>query len=225
MKSDCADTLFSVGSVPGEMGWRGLLRVVDFQALLAGQSEVGAALDRAQRAAGPRSPEVKALREGYYLLAKTLWTRRASIPRVHDLAWLDHTVVSSGTRLGRVWSGEGGLNALAAVQEIAADPVLHDLFPQKGADWVEVPVEAFAAISPTIKLERGIHDPYRVGLVAEPGVRRLSDAAATTKFSAPPDAVPVLGEIEALCAAARRAGSPSVAVVFAASSFEDLPAE
>jgi hypothetical protein len=207
------------------MGWRALLRVVDFQTLLAGQSEVGVALDKAQRAAGPKAPEVKALREGYYLLAKTLWTRRASIPRVHDLAWLDHTVVSAGTRLGRVWSGDDGLRSVKAVEELATDPVFHDLFPRKGADWVDVPVEAFAAISPTVKLERGIQDPYRVGLVPEPGVRRLRDAAATAKFNAPPDAVPVLGEIEALCAAARRAGRPSVAIVFAASSFEDLPAE
>lgn len=207
------------------MGWRGLLRVVDFQSLLAGQAEVGAALDKAQRATGTKSPEVKALREGYYLIAKTLWTRRASIPRVHDLTWLDHTVVSSGTRLGRMWSGEDGLRSIGAVEDVGTDPAFQDLFPQKGSDWVEVPVEAFAAISPTVKLERGLQDPYRVGLVPETGVRRLSDAAATAKFNAPPDAVPVLGEIEALCAAARRAGRPSIAVVFAASSFEDLPAE
>src|SRR2546428_7484087 len=78
------------------MGWRGLLRVVDFQALLSSQPLVASALDKAQHAGGTRSPEAKALREGYHLLAKVLWTRRASIQRIHDLAWLDHTVVSAG---------------------------------------------------------------------------------------------------------------------------------
>ncbi len=185
------------------MGWHGLLRVVDFQALLASQSTIAAALDKAQRASGTRSPQVKALREGYHLLAKVLWTRRASIQRVHDLAWLDHT----------------------SVEGIASDAVLLELFPSKGSDWIEISVEAFAGISPTVKLERGVAGPIRVGLVPEPRLKALYDAAATTKFDAPPPAVTVLGEIEALAASARRAGSPSAAVVFAASSFEDVPAE
>src|SRR2546426_5415198 len=101
-----ADTLFSAGTVAVTMGWRGLLRVVDFQALLSSQPLVASALDKAQHAGGTKSPEAKALREGYHLLAKVLWTRRASIQRIHDLAWLDHTVVSAGARLGRGW-GEG----------------------------------------------------------------------------------------------------------------------
>jgi hypothetical protein len=207
------------------MGWRGLLRVIDFQALLAGQAEVRAAMDRTQRAAGTKSPEVKALREGYYLLAKVLWTRRASIPRVHDLAWLDHTVVSAGTRLGRVWSGDAGHKSVTALEQAGTDPVFRDLFPEKGSDWVDVPVEAFAAISPTVKLERGVNESFRVGIVPEPNLRRLYEAAGTAKFNAPPEAVSALGELEALSAAARRGGRPSVAIVFAASSFEDLPAE
>jgi len=37
------------------MGWRGLLRVVDFQAVLTAQPAVAAALDRAQRASGTNS--------------------------------------------------------------------------------------------------------------------------------------------------------------------------
>src|SRR5256712_2702152 len=86
------------------MGWRGLLRVVDFQALLSSQSLVASALDKAQHAGGTKSPEAKALREGYHLLAKVLWTRRASIQRIHDLAWLDHTVVSAAARASRRWS-------------------------------------------------------------------------------------------------------------------------
>ena len=207
------------------MGWHGLLRVVDFQALLASQSTIAAALDKAQRANGTRSPQVKALREGYHLLAKVLWTRRASIQRVHDLAWLDHTVVSASARLGRVWQGEDGFRSIASVEAIASDAVFLELFPPKGSDWIEVPVEAFAGISPTVKLERGVAGPIRVGLVPELRLKAMYDAAATAKFDAPPPAVTVLGEIEALAASARRAGRPSVAVVFAASSFEDVPAE
>ncbi len=207
------------------MGWHGLLRVVDFQGLLASQSTIATALDKAQRASGTKSPQVKALREGYHLLAKVLWTRRASIQRVHDLAWLDHTVVSASARLGRVWEGEDGFRSIASVEGIASDAVLLELFPPKGSDWIEISVEAFAGISPTVKLERGVAGPIRVGLVPEPRLKALYDAAATTKFDAPPPAVTVLGEIEALAASARRAGSPSVAVVFAASSFEDAPAE
>ncbi len=211
--------------VAGPVKWRGLLRVVDFQALLTSQPIVAAALDKAHRANGTKSPEVKALREGYHLLAKVLWTRRASIPRVHDLAWLDHTVVSAGARLGRLWEGDEGRSSLAAAEQAFSDPVLLDLFPREGSMWIEAPVEAFSGISPIVKLERGVAGPYRVGIVLGPELRTLFEAAATAKFHASSAAVNVLGEIEALTAAARRAGDPSVALVFAASSFEDRTAE
>src|SRR5438445_5790846 len=98
------------------MGWRGLLRVVDFQALLTSQPLVASALDKAQHAGGTKSPEAKALREGYHLLAKVLWTRRASIQRMHDLAWLDHTVVSGGVRLGRAVEGADWVLAIPATE-------------------------------------------------------------------------------------------------------------
>jgi len=207
------------------MGWQGLLRVVDFQALLSSQPAVAAALDKAQRASGTKAPEVKALREAYYLLAKVLWTRRASIQRVHDLAWLDHTVVSAGTRLGRAWEGQEGRFSIEAAERIFTEPVFLELFPREGSTWIEVPVQAFAGISPIVKLERGLSGPVRVGIVPEARLKTLYDASGTAKFSAPAAAVSVLGEIEALSAAARRAGSPNVVLVFAASSFEDRPAE
>lgn len=207
------------------MGWQGLLRVVDFQDLLSSQPIVAEALEKAQRAGGTRSPTTKGLREGYQLLAKVLWTRRASILRVHDLAWLDHTVVSAGARLGRVWQGEEGQRFIAAVEETARDRVFRELLPREGSDWIDMPVEAYSGISPTVKLERGVSGAFRVGIVPEGRMRGLYDAAATAKFNAPAEAVSVLGEIEALAAAARRVGTPSVAVVFAASSFEDRSAE
>src|SRR2546425_1062707 len=220
-----ADTLFSAGTVAVSMGWRGLLRVVDFQALLSSQPLVASALDKAQHAGGTKSPEAKALREGYYLLAKVLWTRRASIPRIHDLAWLDHTVVSAGARLGRGWGNEDGVTAIHAAEDALPPEVAPELFPQEGATWLEVPVQAFAGISPTVKLERGVSGAYRVGIVPESRLRAWYEAAGTAKFSAPPAATSILGEIEALAAAARRAGGPSVSLVFAASSLEDFPAE
>jgi hypothetical protein len=207
------------------MGWRGLLRVVDFQALLSSQPLVASALDKAQHAGGTKSPEAKALREGYHLLAKVLWTRRASIPRIHDLAWLDHTVVSAGARLGRVWEDAEGIRSLRAAEEALPPDVVQELFPHEGSNWIEMPVEAFAGISPIVKLERGVSGPYRVGVVPEPRIRAWYEAATTAKFGAPPAATSVLGEIEALTAAARRAGGPSISLVFAASSVEDRPAE
>src|SRR2546425_10674643 len=146
-----ADTLFSAGTVAVTMGWRGLLRVVDFQALLSSQPLVASALDKAQHAGGTRSPEAKALREGYHLLAKVLWTRRASIQRIHDLAWLDHTVVSAGARLGRGWENEEGGHAVRAAEGALPPDVAPGLFPPEGATWLQGPVQADAGISPIAK--------------------------------------------------------------------------
>jgi len=207
------------------VGWRALLRVIDFQSLLSSQPVVASALEKAQHAGGTKSPEARALREGYYLLAKVLWTRRASIQRIHDLAWLDHTVVSAGARLGRVWENAEGSRSIRAAEEALPQGVAPELFPLAGSSWIDVPVQAFAGISPTVKLQRGVSQPYRVGIVPESRLRPWYEAVTTAKFSAPPAAVSVLGEIEALIAAARRAGGPSVSLVFAASSFEDRLAE
>ena len=207
------------------MGWQALLRVVDFQSLLSSQPLVASALEKAQHAGGTKSPEARALREAYYLLAKVLWTRRSSIRRTHDLAWLDHTVVSAGARLGRVWDDAQGSRSIRAAEEALPPSLSPELFPQEGSSWIEVPVQTFAGISPTVKIERGVSQPFRVGVVPESRLRAWSEAVTTAKFNAPPAAVSILGEIEALIAAARRAGGPSVALVFAASSFEDRFAE
>src|SRR5436190_91408 len=115
--------------------------------------------------------------------------------------------------------------AVAAAEEGLGEDVFRELFPKDGAEWIEIPVQAFAGISPTVKLERGVFGPYRVGIVPEPQLRSLYDWAAKTKFNAPPAAISVLGEVEALSAAARRGAGPSVAVVFAGYSFEDVAAE
>src|SRR2546428_7217320 len=123
------------------MGWRGLLRVVDFQALLSSQSLVASALDKAQHAGGTKSPEAKALREGYHLLAKVLWTRRASIQRIHDLAWLDHTVVSAGAR-GRGGSGEEGRGPATPTPGGAPPPPgAAARVPHAGGPWLAGPAQ------------------------------------------------------------------------------------
>src|SRR2546427_10175209 len=142
--------------VEGPMGWRGLLRVVDFQRLLSPPPAGADALDKAQRAGGTKSPEVRSLREAYYLLAKVLWTRRASIQRVHDLAWLDHTVVSAGARVGRVWEGAEGLRSVTEVAERGGPAIFRELLPGDGSDWLEVPVAADSGISPIVKPEKGL---------------------------------------------------------------------
>src|SRR5207245_9916481 len=157
----------------------------------------------------------------YYLLAKVLWTRRASIQRIHDLAWLDHTVVSAGARLGRVWQDAEGSRSIRAAEEALPKGVGPELVPSEGSRWIHLPVQAFAGISPTVKLQRGVSQPYRVGIVPEPRLRPWYEAVTTAKFSAPPAAVSVLGEIEALIAAERRAGGRSGALVFAAASLDD----
>src|SRR5256885_14879767 len=138
------------------MGWRGLLRVVDFQAVLTAQPAVAAALDKAQRAGGTKSPEAKALREGYQLVTKVLWPRRASIPRVHDLAWLDHAGVSAGTRLGRGWESEEGRASFVAAEEGLGDGVFRELFPRDGAEWIGIPGQAFGGIRPAVERGSGV---------------------------------------------------------------------
>src|SRR5438552_17304416 len=100
----------------GPMGWRGLLRVVDFQELLTAQPVLGAALDKAQRSGGTKSPDAKALREAYQLLAKSLWTRRAPIQRRHDLAWLDHSGLSAASPHVWVCAGDVLLESVAGAE-------------------------------------------------------------------------------------------------------------
>src|SRR5207245_10563878 len=127
------------------MGWPGPLRVVDAQTLLTSQPLVASALDKAQHAGGTKSPEAKALREGYHLLAKVLWTRRASIQRIHDLAWLDHTVVSAGARLGRGWEGGDGVHAIHAAEGGLPPEVAPAPCPQDGAARLRGPGKGFRA--------------------------------------------------------------------------------
>src|SRR2546425_7097664 len=153
-----ADTLFSAGTVAVTMGWRGLLRVVDFQALLSSQPLVASALDKAQHAGGTRSPEAKALREGYHLLAKVLWTRRASIRRIHDLAWLDHTVVSAGGRPRRGLGNSHGGPSIPAAGGGPPPGGSPGLLPPEGSNLSEGPGQTLSGINPNVQLEQGVSD-------------------------------------------------------------------
>ena len=88
------------------MGWRALLRVVDFSVLLTAQANLVEALERTATRHGTDSEEAKTLRAGFNLLAKVLFTRRAGLSDVHDLVWLDHLVVSRDARPSRTWQGD-----------------------------------------------------------------------------------------------------------------------
>jgi len=170
-------------------------------------------------------PKVEALTTGDQLDEKV---KVGPMIREKDAARVDEWIreaVSAGARLGRVWEDAEGSRSIRAAEETLPPAVAPELFPLEGSNWIEVPVQAFAGISPGVKLQRGVSQPFRVGIVPESRLRPWYEAVTTAKFNAPPAAVSVLGEIEALIAAARRAGGPSVALVFAASSFEDRFAE
>lgn len=204
------------------MPWRALLRVVDFQALLAAQPGIAEALDAAARAHGPRSWEARTLREGFHLVAKVLWTRRAGIPQVHDLAWLDHAVVSAGTRLGKEWEGEEARTKWAGLRT-AWGPVDTEA-GARDSSWVAIPVDAFGG-SGEVKLERGTAGPYEVRIVTRSETKAFLEALEGIPDDDPARVAGLRDDATALATSARRADSPAVALVFAASSLGDLAAE
>jgi len=196
--------------------------VIDFQAVLTSQAVLAEALAKAGMGFGQRHPHTRALRDGYHLVARILWSRRASIPEVHDLAWLDHTVVSEGARLGKPYAGPEDAGRWERLGPSAGDTTLRGLAPPQ-EEWTEVLVEAFGGTGP-LKLARGRSGSFEVGVLTQPELIGLSENVARVRPRAE-ELGPVLDDIEAFAAAARRAGRPGVALVFAASSFEGDAAE
>lgn len=191
--------------------------MIDFQALLTSQAILAEALAKAGMAFGQRDPQTRAIRDGYNLVARTLWSRRASVPEVHDLAWLDHTVVSVGARLGKAYAGEEEARRWDLLTSSVGETALRGLAPH-GEEWTEILIEAFGGTGP-LKVERGRSGPFHVGVLTQRELAGLMEDVARLRTRAD-ELESVLDDIDAFAAAARRAGGPSVALVFAASSFD-----
>ena len=191
------------------MAWRGLLRVVDFQRLLTAQAEIAEALDAAVHAAGAESPEARTLREGFNLLAKVLFTRRAGIADVHDLAWLDHLVVSKDALPSEVWEGPAYQEAwdrLASTQGR-----MGELVPRgRLSTWAQVPIEGFGGAD-AVKLERGVAASFRVGLVTHDGILELMDELAGAGGG--PHGPELVKAMQRLAVAVRHVGREPMALV------------
>lgn len=195
------------------MPWRALLRVVDFQELLTAQATFAEALGSARTSARPDSEETRTLREGFNLLAKVLFTQRATVRDVHDLAWLDHLVLAKGLGPAKTWHTERTREAL---DHLAGNRGrLGELIPARHPTWVGVPLSGVAGHA-TLKAECGTSGSIRSGMVPQEAllelVSELGPAAPKTKEGAA-----VLEDVHRLALAARRLGGESVALVLVSS--------
>ncbi len=197
------------------MTWRSLLRVVDFQELLTSQAALADRL-AAEGPAGVQSPEAQTLQAGFNLLAKVLFTQRANVRDLHDLAWLDHLVVAHGGGLAKTWEGERSREAWEALAESRGR--LGQLVPRRGPSWTSVPLTGVAGLS-DLKLECGATPAVRAGAV--PHEELLELASETAHAHAPhAEGRVALEDVHRLAVAARKIGSESVALVYAASVFD-----
>ncbi len=193
------------------MTWRALLRVVDFQELLTAQATFAEALEAAGRASGGESEETRTLREGFNLLAKVLFTQRATVRDVHDLAWLDHVVVAKQLGPAVTWRGE---HSRETFDRLAGNRGrLGELFPARGSVWASVPVSGVAALE-TLKLECGTTGSIRAGAVPQDGLLELASELATISPRTG-EGKAILDDVHRLAVAGRRVGSEAAALVFA----------
>lgn len=195
------------------MPWRALLRVVDFQELLTSQGALADALAASQEAAGATAAETQTLREGFNLLAKVLFTQRATVRDVHDLAWLDHAVIAKGLGPGKTWHSE---RAREALDHLAGNRGrLGELIPSRHPTWVGIPLVGVAGLG-SLKAECGASGAIRAGLVPQESllelVSELAPAAPRTKEGAT-----ILEDVQRLALAARHLGGDSVALVLVSS--------
>jgi len=193
--------------------WRALLRVVDFQELLTAQAGVAEALTTSREAAGSNSEATRTLREGFNLLAKVLFTQRATVRDVHDLAWLDHLVLAKELGPAKTWHTE---RAREALDHLAGNRGrLGQLIPARHATWVDVPLAGVGGLE-TLKAECGTAGTIRSGVVPQEAllelVSELAPAAPKTKEGAA-----ILEDVHRLALAARRLGGESVALVLVSS--------
>lgn len=195
------------------MPWRALLRVVDFQELLTAQATFAEALGGARESAGPDSPETQTLREGFNLLAKVLFTQRAAIRDLHDLAWLDHLVLAKGLGPAKTWHTE---RVREALNHLAGDRGrLGELIPGRHPTWVDLPLVGVGGLA-ALKAECGTSGSIRSGMVPQEAllelVSELGPAAPKTQEGAA-----ILEDVHRLALAARRLGGESVALVLVSS--------
>lgn len=196
------------------MPWRALLRIVDFQALLTSQATVAESLERARSRRGPDSVEARTLREGFNLLAKVLFTRRASIQDVHDLVWLDQLMVAKRAKSSRMWEGDRARSTWDALATNRGR--LAELVPLRGSSWATVPISGLGGSEP-LKLERGVTGPFRVGVVTNEGILELM-SELTTPESRAKEPAELIPEIRRFAIDTRHLGGESLALVLAASS-------
>ena len=195
------------------MPWRALLRVVDFHELLTAQATFAETLGAARESGGVDSEEARTLREGFNLLAKVLFTARATVRDVHDLAWLDHLVLAKRVGPAKTWHMERTREAL---DHLAGNRGrLGELIPLRRAAWVSVPLAGVGGLAP-LKLECGTSGSIRSGAVPQEAllelVSELTPTAPKTKEGAA-----VLADVHRLALAARRLGGESVALVLVSS--------
>jgi hypothetical protein len=197
------------------MVWQALLRCVDFDRLLTAQADLAERLQQASSVHGPESEEARNARAGFNLLAKVLFTRRATIPDVHDLVWLDQLAVARDARPSKIWEGEANR---AMFHTIASDRGrLGELIPRgRAVSWADVPVTVFGGSQP-LKLERGSSGLFHVGFVTYEGCLELMSEVSPL---GPKEggSNECLREIWRLAMASRHAAKESAALVFASSS-------
>ncbi len=197
------------------MTWRALLRVVDFQELLTSQASIAERL-AAEAASNPGSAEAQTLQSGFNLLAKVLFTQRANVRDLHDLAWLDHLVVAQGGGLAKTWEGERSREAWEALADSRGR--LGQLLPRRASSWTAVPLTGVAGLA-DLKLECGANPSLRAGAVRHEDLLELASETVHAHASHAEGRAAV-EDVHRLAVAARKIGNESVALVYAASVFE-----
>ncbi len=196
------------------MPWRALLRVVDFQELLTAQATLAEALEAQREESGADSEAARTLREGFNLLAKVLFTQRATARDVHDLAWLDHLLVAKELGPAKTWRAEAAHEAL---DHLAGNRGrLGELVPGRHPSWVDVPLSGAAGLR-TLKVECATSGTLRSGLVPQDRVLELLDELGSANPRTR-EAAGILEDVHRLALAARQVGGESVALVLTSST-------
>ncbi len=186
---------------------------MDFQEILTAQATFAEALGGARESAGPDAAETQTLREGFNLLAKVLFTQRATVRDLHDLAWLDHAVLAKGLGPAKTWHTD---RVREALDHLAGNRGrLGELIPSRHPAWIDVPLTGVAGLA-TLKVECGTSGTIRGGAVAQDAllelVSELGPAAPKTREGAA-----ILEDVHRLALAARHLGGESVALVLVSS--------